>query len=108
MKFLTKAALGALMLAGAATITAAPAQARVSVGVAIGGGYYDSGYYGRPAYCDPYSRWYDPYRCDDRYDDNYDYYDGPVFIDGLWRVHRLVALLNKGFVAPAAWQSPAG
>lgn len=28
-----------------------------------------------------------------------------LFIDGLWRVHRLVALLNKGFVAPAAWQS---
>jgi [ribosomal protein S5]-alanine N-acetyltransferase len=26
-----------------------------------------------------------------------------LFIDGLWRVHRLVALLNKGFVAPAAW-----
>jgi ribosomal-protein-alanine N-acetyltransferase len=29
-----------------------------------------------------------------------------LFIDGLWRVHRLVALLNKGFVAPAAWQTP--
>lgn len=28
-----------------------------------------------------------------------------LFIDGLWRVHRLVALLNKGFVAPAAWRS---
>lgn len=28
-----------------------------------------------------------------------------LFIDGLWRVHRLVALLNKGFVAPAAWQA---
>ena len=26
-----------------------------------------------------------------------------LFIDGLWRVHRLVALLNKGFVEPAAW-----
>ncbi len=26
-----------------------------------------------------------------------------LFIDGLWRVHRLVALLNKGFVAPAHW-----
>ncbi len=86
MKFLTKAALGALMLAGAATTTAAPAEARVSIGVAIGGGggYYDSGYYGRSAYCDRYSRWYDPYRCDDRYDGDYDYYDGPVFIDGIW------------------------
>jgi len=28
-----------------------------------------------------------------------------LFIDGLWRVHRLVALLNKGFVAPAAWRA---
>ncbi|MEO7709641.1 MAG: GNAT family N-acetyltransferase [Caldimonas sp.] len=28
-----------------------------------------------------------------------------LFIDGLWRVHRLVALLNKGFVEPAAWQA---
>lgn len=26
-----------------------------------------------------------------------------LFIDGQWRVHRLVALLNKGFVTPAAW-----
>ena len=26
-----------------------------------------------------------------------------LFIDGMWRVHRLCALLNKGFVAPAAW-----
>jgi len=30
-----------------------------------------------------------------------------LFIDGLWRVHRLVALLNKGFIAPAAWQTTA-
>ena len=29
-----------------------------------------------------------------------------LFIDGLWRVHRLVALLNKGFVPPAAWLQP--
>ncbi|MEP7099985.1 MAG: GNAT family N-acetyltransferase [Burkholderiales bacterium] len=28
-----------------------------------------------------------------------------LFIDGLWRVHRLVALLNKGFVEPAAWRA---
>ena len=27
-----------------------------------------------------------------------------LFIDGLWRVHRLVALLNKAFVEPAAWR----
>ncbi len=80
MKFLTKAALGALMLAGAATLTAAPAEARVSVGVEFGGG---DGYYGRPAFCDPYSRYYDRYRCDQYYGDD-DYYDGPVFIDGIW------------------------
>jgi ribosomal-protein-alanine N-acetyltransferase len=30
-----------------------------------------------------------------------------LFIDGLWRVHRLVALLNKGFVEPRAWTLPA-
>ena len=29
-----------------------------------------------------------------------------LFIDGLWRVHRLVALLNKGFAEPAAWRQP--
>ncbi len=27
-----------------------------------------------------------------------------LFIDGLWRVHRLVALLNKDFIEPAAWR----
>ena len=26
-----------------------------------------------------------------------------LYIDGAWRVHRLVALLNKGFITPAAW-----
>ena len=83
MKLLAKAALGALMLAGATAMTAAPAEARVTVGLEFGGGGY-----GLPAYCDPYSRWYDPYRCDD-YDSGYDYYNGPVFIDGIW--------LNNGF-----------
>ena len=28
-----------------------------------------------------------------------------LFIDGMWRVHRMVALLNKGFVMPTAWQA---
>ena len=28
-----------------------------------------------------------------------------LFIDGVWRTHRLVALLNKGFVVPAAWRT---
>ena len=77
MKLFAKATLGALMLAGATALTAAPAEARVTIGLGFGGGYH------LPAYCDPYSRWYDPYRCDD-YDDDYDYYNGPVFIDGLW------------------------
>jgi ribosomal-protein-alanine N-acetyltransferase len=27
-----------------------------------------------------------------------------LFIDGQWRVHRLVALLNRNFVTPTAWQ----
>jgi hypothetical protein len=79
MKFLTKAAIGAVMLAGASALTAAPAEARVTVGFEFGGPGYAV-----PAYCDPYSRYYDPYRCDDYGDDYYDYYNGPVFIDGIW------------------------
>ncbi len=63
MKNFAKLALGALVVAGATTFAAAaPAQAQVSFSVGVGGG----GYYGPPAYsysCDPYSRWYDPYRC---------------------------------------------
>jgi [ribosomal protein S5]-alanine N-acetyltransferase len=27
-----------------------------------------------------------------------------LFAGGAWRIHRLVALLNKSFIAPAAWQ----
>ena len=87
MKLFTKAALGALMLAGATAMTATPAEARVDIGIGFGfPGYYPGYYYGPPgysyyAYCDPRSRWYDPYRCD-YYDD--DYYYGPVFIDGFW------------------------
>jgi hypothetical protein len=82
MKLFTKAALGALMLAGAAIGTTAPAAAHVSVGIGIG---VPGPYYGPPpgyAYCDRYSRWYDPYRCDSYYD-NY-YYGGPVFVDGIF------------------------
>ena len=30
-----------------------------------------------------------------------------LFIEGQWRVHRLAALLNKGFIAPAAWGTAA-
>ena len=87
MKLFAKAALGALMLAGGAALTATPAAAHVSIGIGIGGyggyGGYQSPYY---AYCDPRSRWYDPYRCNDYGDD---YYNGPVFLDGIW--------LNGGF-----------
>jgi len=28
-----------------------------------------------------------------------------LFIDGMWRVHRLVALLNRNFVLPDAWRN---
>ncbi|MBL6938027.1 MAG: hypothetical protein ISS15_15925 [Alphaproteobacteria bacterium] len=81
------------MLAGATALTTTAADARVTVGFSFGGPgyYYGPGYYG-PAYyggyygnvCDPYSRWYDPYRCDAYGDDYSDYYNGPVFIDGIW------------------------
>lgn len=30
-----------------------------------------------------------------------------LFIDGMWRLHRIVALLNKGFSAPDAWHAGA-
>ena len=80
-----KSAVAALALAGSAFVATEPAQARVHVGVVIGGpGYYRGGY--DPA-CDRYSRWYNPYRCESRYDDDYyddGYYDGPIFIDGIF------------------------
>ena len=28
-----------------------------------------------------------------------------LFIDGMWRVHRMVALINKGFITPSVWQT---
>lgn len=32
-----------------------------------------------------------------------------LFIDGMWRMHRIVALLNRNFVVPDAWRgAPAG
>ena len=71
MKNFAKLALGALMVAGAATATTAamtsPAEARVSVGIGLGfpgyyGGYYGPRYYG-PRYYSPYAypAYYDPY-----------------------------------------------
>ena len=78
MKKMTRFALGALMLAGAAVTAAAPANA-LSFGIGIGGpGYY--GGYGRYDVCDRYSRWYDPYRC--RWD--YGYYDQPIWWGNNW------------------------
>src|SRR5689334_9542091 len=83
MKKLALAALGALMMAGTTTATTTPADARVVVGIGFGGpGYFGPDYYPSRV-CDPYSRWYDPYRCDeDRYYDDY-YYD-PIFFGGYW------------------------
>ena len=55
MKRFAKIALGALILAGAATAAAAPASARVVVGLGLP--------VAAPVSCDPYSRFYDPYYC---------------------------------------------
>jgi hypothetical protein len=52
MKLFTKFAVGAALLAGAATIAAAPASAQPY-------GYYPP----RAVVCDPYSRFYDPFYC---------------------------------------------
>ena len=57
MKRFTKLALGALMLAGAATVAAAPASARVFVGIGA-----PVAYAGGPV-CNPYSVYYDPAYC---------------------------------------------
>jgi len=85
MKKFAKVALGAVMLAGAATALSAPAEARVVVG--IGGYDYGPGYYGPSYSCSPYSRWYDPYRCGyyaPRYARPYydGYYGGPSIVFG--------------------------
>lgn len=87
MKLFAKLALGALMLVGVPALATAPVAAQVSVGIGVGGYYgypFHPGYPGYAPICDPRSRYYDPYRCD-----YYDYYDGPVFVDGIW--------LNGGF-----------
>ena len=59
MKRFAKFALGALILAGAATAAAAPASARVVVGLGLP--------VAAPVSCDPYSRFYDPYYCQPAY-----------------------------------------
>lgn len=79
MKIIAKATLGALMLAGTAFAVSAPASAGFSIGIGVGPGYYGPAYYGRSV-CDPRSRYFNPYYCDD-----YDYYYGPpLFIGGYW------------------------
>ena len=80
-----KGAVAALALAGSALVASEPAQARVSVGIGIGipGPYYGEYRSGYDPACDPYSRWYNPYRCDAGYYDD-GYYDGPIFVDGVW------------------------
>jgi hypothetical protein len=57
MKRFTKIALGALVLAGTATIAAAPASAGVVVGIGAPLAYAPG-----PA-CNPYSPYYNPYYC---------------------------------------------
>jgi hypothetical protein len=56
------AMIGAVMMAGAA-VAATPASAAVSVGIGIGGPAYYGGYYAPRYSCDPYSYYYNPYRC---------------------------------------------
>jgi hypothetical protein len=59
----TKFALGALMMAGAATaVSATPAAAQVSFGIGIGPAYGYRAVVPRFS-CDPYSYYYDAYRC---------------------------------------------
>ena len=60
MKRFAKIALGALILAGAATAAAAPASARVVVGLGVPVA-------APAAVCSPYSRFYDPYYCGPAY-----------------------------------------
>jgi hypothetical protein len=78
MNRFSKIALGAVMLAGATTMIAtAPAQAQVSVGIGYGSPVYGGGYGAVSPYCDPYSRWYDRYRCES----SYGYYDQGYYAD---------------------------
>jgi len=78
MKTLAKFALAAALLSGAMFALSAPAAARVFVGIGVGD-YAGPAYDYDDAYCDPDSRWYDPYRCA-----QYDYWYDPIFIDGVW------------------------
>ena len=57
MKRFAKLALGAVLMAGAATAIASPASARVFVGIGAPLAY------GAAPACDPYSPYYNPYYC---------------------------------------------
>ena len=81
MKRIAKLALGALLLAGTATLTAAPASAQ-SVGISFG---FGPGYEGFSDPCDYYN-YYDeapPWGLPPDYCD-YPVYFEPVFLDGYW------------------------
>lgn len=74
MKKFAGAVFSAALIASAVTVFAVPSSAQVSVGIGIGvPGPYGAPFYG-PNCAYP---GYNPY-CD------YGYYDGPVFIDGVW------------------------
>src|SRR5277367_324809 len=91
MKLFAKAALGALAIAGAATLAmTAPAAAGVHIGIGIGipgpgygppprpmyEGYYGPGYY-PPGPCAGYNYYYSGY-C------GYSVYPGPIWLNGAW------------------------
>ena len=57
MKRFAKIALGAVLMAGAATAIASPASARVFVGIGV------PAVYGAAPACDPYSPYYNPAYC---------------------------------------------
>ena len=85
MKQFGRAALGALMMAGAALAASTPANAGVSVGIGIGipapgyyryEGYYGPGYY-PPGPCARYSYYYTG-NC------GYPAWTGPVYVGGVW------------------------
>lgn len=82
MNRIAKTVIGTLMLTGAAVAVAQPASAGFSVGVGFGPGYWGApppAYAGRSV-CNPYSRFYNPYYCDD-----YEFYYGPpLYIGGYW------------------------
>lgn len=82
MKVLTNVAFGAAALASSLLASAAPAEARTSFGIYVGGpGYYRDYDYRRA--CDSY--WYrrnHPRRCGYYYDyDDYYYYPGDYYYD---------------------------